>query len=125
MRYTFNGEPVQLEQWRWTAVFQDGTILEQFDESTGLFHQFKEIDQSKLATFHMSDGINKYTLLFNPDAMKLIHYYKKYHLDVGGTDTKLTLYVFGYEVKGHKVLNVITPTGEVITTDSVENLNVA
>lgn len=125
MQYLFNNEPVQLEKWRWTAVFSDGSELRQYDEETGLFHQFKEIDQTRLATFHMSDGITKLTLIFNPETMKLIHYYKRYVLDVGGNNTKITLYIFGYESttkKGVKVLNVITPEGEVITTDTVENL---
>lgn len=121
-------EDTHKEEYFWEAYYTDGTVLRQFEDSDKSFHQFKEIDQSKLSAFKMrpSDdtrGVG-FTLLFNPSSMKLIHYYKRYHLDVGGADEKFTLFVFGYENKYGKVLNVITPSGELITTDDITRLKV-
>ena len=50
-----NGQEVlvPLEKWVWIAIYKDGICLKQFDENTGIFHQFKEIDQSKLNVFIM------------------------------------------------------------------------
>lgn len=129
--YKFNRdgvqEDVELQPWRWVATYNDGTELHQFDDKTKEFHQFQEIDQSKLVIFRMvSDDPNKYySMLFNPENMKLIHFYKQYGLNFGTPDfRKVMLYVFGYENENGKHLMVITPHGELVITNDIANVTV-
>ena len=118
------------EAFSWKAIYNDGTSLFQYDDETLEFHQFKEIDQDKLRVFQMfrsenqAEGDTPVLSIMFEKGMKLIHFYKRYHLDVGGADTKMTLYVCGYEKDNGKVLFVITPLGEVIATEDVANLQV-
>lgn len=132
-------------EWWWEAVYNDGSVLKQYDTETSLtqfgnnvfpYHQIREIDQSRLHAFRMVSPTTGqvYTVLFNPQFDKLIHVIKttkEWHTNqlIG------RMYFFGYEtlVKRHvfdtdknewvpadvviKVINVITPTGEIITTD--------
>ena len=114
-------ESVQLEDWVWEAHYVDGSILKQFDDN-GLFHQFKEIDQSLLAVFKMvsikSDN-QTFVLPFNGAHMKLIHFYRHVTLNFGDdNEQKIKLYCFGYEetilYKTVKHLAILTPQGETI-----------
>ena len=120
--YTFyrDGVPetVQCEAWRWEAHYDDGTVLKQFDDETGQFHQFKEIDQSRLKLFRMvHDNMLPYVLIFRSESMKLIHFYKRAVLDyMGSNPTRITMYCFGYEQNGQKFTVVIAPN-EIIVTD--------
>lgn len=130
MKYKFlkDGQIIETEKekWCWEAYYTDGTILKQFDDN-GYFHQFNEIDQTKLHIFKMvGDGPTK-TIIFKPE-MKLIHYYKRYVLNFGlENELHFTCYCFGYEikVKGKVVKNilVITPTGETVLTDNPDIIN--
>lgn len=121
-------EEVNKENWRWEAHYNNGDVLKQFGDD-GIFHQFKEIDQSELAQFKMvSDDRPGYTLLFNPKKMKLIHYYKRVRLNVGAeNDTFFTAYCFGYETKTfnrtNKVNVMILPSGETIITEDTNLIN--
>lgn len=119
-------ETVNLEPYRWHAIYNDNTELFQFDQD-GVFHQLAEIDQSKLHVFQILNEDNKShcAFIFKPNDMKLIYFYKRYHLDVGGpNDRHVTLYVSGYEQSNGKVMNVITPSGEVITVSDLNDLQV-
>ena len=98
MTYFFQGDEVEPVQWRWIAQYTDGSLLYQYDDNTNRFHQFKEIDQSKLGCFQMTDGERVFTLLFSP-GMKLIHFYRNIVLDFGGDEQRLKLYVFGYRIE--------------------------
>lgn len=129
MKYKFlkdgNIIEVDKEKWCWEAYYTDGSFLKQFDDG-GWFHQFSEIDQSRLKVFKMvGDGCH--TLLFSPK-MKLVHYYKRYVLNFGTVNEKrFTAYVFGYEVKINnrtvKNLQVITPSGETVLTENPADIN--
>jgi hypothetical protein len=116
------------ELWCWEATYNDGTGLKQFGDD-GIFHQFQEIDQSKLAVFKMvSDDKPPFTLIFNPSKMKLIHYYKRFRLNIGEeNESKFTVFCFGYEIKTfgrtHKVNIMINPSGEVIITEDPNIIN--
>jgi len=112
------------EVWQWEAHYEDGTILKQFDDD-GLFHQFAEIDQSRLAVFKMVSPRHPqiYTLLFSDPGMKLIHFYRNTILNAGtSTERRTRLYCFGYEKKigskTEKVILVITPTNDLIITEN-------
>ena len=125
-------ERVRKELWHWEALYNDETALKQFDEATGLFHQLREIDQTKLSVFKMSNDLTPqvFTLIFDPRCMELIHVYKQYRLAAGTeSERRLTLYVFGYKKRIGKfridtVYMCITPSGELVLTDNLQNLNV-
>jgi hypothetical protein len=114
-------EGVQEEVWQWEAIFQDGSNLSQFDQKTGLFHQFTEIDQSKLAVFKMISPTHPqvYSLVFDAKTMKLIHFYRNVVLEAATeSERRVKLYCFGYEDKSKKQIFAITPESElIITTD--------
>jgi len=118
-------EDVTKEVWCWEAHYQNGQVLKQFGDD-GVFHQFKEIDQDKLAIFKMvSDGKPIYTLMFDPSKMKLIHYYKKYRLNMGAeNETFITAYCFGYQIKSRieKMTIMILPSGETIVTENTDGV---
>lgn len=115
-------EDVMPEVWRWEAHYDSGDILKQFGDD-GIFHQFSDIDQNRLASFKMtSDDRQPITLMFEPEKMKLIHYYKRVRLNMGTEDeTFFTAYCFGYETKTlgrvNKVNIMLLPTGETIITE--------
>lgn len=111
------------ETWRWEVVYEDGTGLKQFDDE-GIFHQFAEIDQSRLAVFKMvsDDNPQGYSLLFSDPEMKLIHFYRNIILAAGTPDEKhLKIYCFGYEkklgTKVQKTILMITPSNGLIVTE--------
>ena len=133
MKYKFNrdGEWIdagEKETWCWEAVYDDGTELKQFGDD-GIFHQFKEIDQSKLHYFKMVHEEKPcYTLLFNPQKYKLIHFYKRTRLNMGtNNEIFFTVYCFGYEVKIHgrtsKTNLMILPSGETVMTEDTNLIN--
>lgn len=131
--FTRDGKPEQVsrEAWRWEARYTDGSVLQQFDDETGLFHQFAEIDQSQLHLFRMvHDTLPAHVLLFQPAKMKLIHFYRNIVLDyMGGNPQRIRVYCFGYEhqdARGnvHKVVTMITPQ-EVVVTDNPDLVGVA
>jgi hypothetical protein len=116
-------EKVELEQWVWTAIYLDGSQLQQFDDE-GRFHQFKEIDQTRLNAFVMStpDGSHPaITLKFEP-WFKLIHFYRNIWLQDGAI--KIRLYCFGYETPYAKVIMVIMPDGSMIITENVDSVKI-
>lgn len=132
MKYKFlkDGQLIEVdkENWCWEVYYNDGSFLKQFDDD-GNFHQFKEIDQTRLSVFKMvSDELPSHTIIFNPKKMKLIHYYKRYTLNFGTPEEKkFTVYCFGYEIKNNnktsKYILLITPTGEAVLTDNPDNID--
>jgi hypothetical protein len=124
-----SGAEVEGELYRWVAIYEDGTTLQQFDDADGKFHQFGEIDQSKLHVFQMVGEGKTYTIVFDPSSMKLIHKYRHITLNALTEDeVNMKWYLFGYEKKvgGHneKTLMVLTHTGELVITDNDANLTV-
>lgn len=116
------GELVSLEKYVWIAQYEDDTVFLQFEENPAqnLFHNFHEIDQSKLKLFRMQNMVdpNKYfDLQFNPKTMKLIHFYRGLHLEFGGKEVFVRLYCYGYEKKGSVLINIILPGDQLVTTD--------
>lgn len=126
MTWTFyrDGKPekVEKEKWCWECVYTDGTIIKQFDDD-GIFHQFKEIDQSRLFAFKMVSDTFTHTLLWE-EGMKLIHYYDEYFLDVNGPNQRrITVYCFGYETaKEKRVFKIIN--NEIVMTNGDQKVRV-
>lgn len=118
------------EIWCWEAYYHDGTFLKQFDNA-GYFHQFKEIDQSRLLAFKMvNESMPCFTLIFNSAKMKLVHYYKRFNFDIGGPNERhFTVFCFGYEIKINGRINkvniAITPSGEAVLTEDPNIINFA
>lgn len=111
------------EVWQWEVTYEDGEILKQFGDD-GIFHQFAEIDQKRLAIFKMvsPDYPQIFSLLFSDPAMKLIHFYRNQVSNAGTDEEKrLRYYCFGYEkkvgAKIHKVIMMITPENNLIITE--------
>jgi hypothetical protein len=106
-------EEVQPEQWQWIAFYSEKDFIKQFDEKTFTFHQFKEIDQTRLDIFVMQslrDPRKIYALHFKP-WMKLIHAYRHTVLNVGTPDEiRFKTYRFGYEesVNGRRRKTIFT-----------------
>ena len=114
-------ETVELERWIWTAIYQDGTQLKQFDDD-GRFHQFREIDQTRLNAFVMSTPDESHPpviLKFEP-GYKLIHFYRNISLNNGAI--RIRLYCFGYESVNAKVILVIMPDNRVVITENVDHI---
>ncbi len=118
------------EIWQWEATYEDGSSLKQFGDD-GIFHQFAEIDQSRLAMFKMisHEFPQTYTLLLSDPIMKLIHFYRNIVLNSGTSDEKhIRLYCFGYEkkvgAKVQKVIMAITPTNNLIATEDPDLITV-
>jgi hypothetical protein len=111
------------EEWQWEATYEDGTSLKQFGDD-GIFHQFVEIDQKRLAVFKMvsPDHPEIYTLLFSDPEMKLIHFYRNIVFNAGTeSEKRIRIYCFGYEkkigTKVQKTILMITPSNGVIITE--------
>lgn len=124
-KYTFHRdgvpEKVNREEWRWEATYTDGSVIKQFDDNTGLFHQIGEIDQSRLHSLKMvHDELPSVVLLFEPE-MKLIHKYRRIVLENG--QQRMTFYIIGYKKGGEFRYLVLTPQ-EVIWTSDPDQLSV-
>jgi len=111
------------EVWQWEVTYEDGSVLKQFGDD-GVFHQFAEIDQERLALFKMISHFNPqtYTLLFSDPNMKLIHFYRNKVLNAGTEEEeRIRYYCFGYEkrvgIKVHKTIMMITPTNDLVVTE--------
>jgi hypothetical protein len=115
-------ENVAIERWQWIAVSGDGTFLKQFDDS-GIFHQFKEIDQAKLTIFSMVSGNKQINIEFKPDKMKLIHFYQIHGRRFAcGQDVQHKLYCFGYAVNDMNHIFVILPDDNIAITDDADKV---
>lgn len=112
-----------VETWQWEVTYEDGGVLKQFGDD-GIFHQFDEIDQKRLAVFKMVSPKypQVYTLLFSNPEMKLIHFYRNIILNAGAeNEERSRMYCFGYEkrlgAKVEKVILMITPSNGLIVTE--------
>lgn len=142
-------EEVEPELWQWEAVYNDGTVLKQYDTdyplpelgaNAYLFHQSVDIDQSKLQLLRVvSPRLNQFhILIWNPERWKLVMKYIRANLvmkvwrskktkEVTQTERRVfTAFVYGYENKVGGIViknfNIIMPNNEVITTDNLDNI---
>lgn len=117
------------ETWGWIAEYKNGLILEQFEKTVkkdsgivGSFHSFYEIDQSQLKYFKMVFmplPAVSYKIAFNPETMKLVHFYRNTVLESGTPmERKYRTYCFGYEKDSGITLNCILPDNSLLITDN-------
>jgi hypothetical protein len=119
-------EEVPLERWMWVALYSDDSVLIQFDQK-GVFHQFKEIDQSRLSGFQMvsNDGGKPIMIHWAP-GYKLIHFYRNMRLRIGEPDEQIVkLYCFGYETPASKVIVAIMPDNSIRMLEDIDTLVVS
>jgi hypothetical protein len=106
-------------EWHWEAHYIDETVLLQED------HKIRDIDLSRLQSFHMvSEGLPPIILIWKPHK-KLIHFYRVM-MAYGVEHTIMRLYCFGYENEDgtEKNIIVIMPDGGVILTDDINKVRV-
>ena len=116
-------EEVKREKWGWIALYKDGSFLKQFDDESGIFHRFSEINLEELHCFVMQcqddpQDVSKRYEIHIQDGMKPIHYYQKGKLKFGEEgEVAYTLYCFGFEqlINGQtaKTIMTIYPKGVV------------
>lgn len=126
------GDLVNKEQWRWVAVYLDGTQLEQFELKEGgkaIFHRFAEIEQDKLHLFKMVHDTLPPVMLVIPKGAKLIHKYRNFIMNVQLLNQadyveqrKERFYLIGYELDGKLTGAVITHQNELILTDDFDKV---
>lgn len=122
--YNELGEPeyVNKERWQWEVYYTDGTALKQFDDDL-TFHQFREIDQTKISIFRMINGEKPPIVFYWLPGRKLIHFYRNIFLRYGTPEeTKIKLYCFGFQDENTKVIFVILPGDEIVIVDDVDKL---
>jgi len=91
-------EEVEHVLWEWRAIYKDNTNLLQYGDD-GIFHQTKEIDQSRLEIFIMEniDTHQRISIEF-PEKAKLFFQYQNAILNAGSREEKrLIMFIFGYE----------------------------
>lgn len=123
-KYIHDGveEIVYAERWGWSALFEDGSELKQFDES-GVFHRVGEIDQEKLVLitlYKLSDHTHYISVKWEK-GMRLVHGYRQHirHYDDGRTE-KTTIYRFGYKRAGRFWLNYVMPDDSIVLSDDID-----
>ena len=130
--YKFYQEPghkliaVPPDRWGWVALYFDGTALEQYG-SDGWYHQFKEIQQDRLAGFQMVNfekGLPPITIHWE-SGRKLIHFIRHTRYNVGGpNEAYVQLICFGYETPHHKEMLVIMPDDSIRVLEELEKLEI-
>jgi hypothetical protein len=130
--YKFYQEPghnliaVPADRWGWVALYSDGTFLEQYG-SDGWYHQFKEIQQDKLAGFQMVNfekGLPPITFHWKSN-QKLIHFMRHTRYNVGApNEVFVSLICFGYETPSDKVMLVLMPDDSVRIVKDVAEIEI-
>lgn len=106
-------EDVVLRRWVWTATYEDGTELHQYDDD-GTFHQMGEIDQKRLRffTLYRSDNPQKRIDMPITAGMKVFLTYKNvkaYYLE-----NEVMVYCLGYKNGPHRSFVFILPDDRMI-----------
>lgn len=130
-------EAVPVEKWGWIAIYKDGSYLKQFDDATGMFHQFKEIATQNLDVFAIQnleepDNHAKRYEIHMTEGMDPIFFYRVTTFNMLQPDEyKVRVPYFGYKEningKSVKTILAIHPTGalSIANTDGREHLEAA
>lgn len=127
-------EQVPLEEWGWIAIYKDGSYLKQFDEATGIFHQFKEIALQNLDVFAVQslkdpqDNSKRYEIHME-EGMTPIFFYRNTTFNMlQANELKIRVVHFGYKEningKSVKTIMAIHPSGalSIANTDGREDV---
>lgn len=127
MEYKFvsdgRDEVVEMEEWGWVAIYDDGSYLKQFDDATGIFHQFKEIAMQNLRTFVVQnlknpEDMSKRVEIHIEEGMTPIFFYRVTELDKFGPNASTSRVPhFGYKenINGVSVKTImyVHPSGAI------------
>lgn len=126
--FTFNGESVPVENWGWIAIYKDGSYLKQYDEATGLFHQFNEIAIDNVDVFAIQDlrdpsNMGKRYEIHIAEGMQPIFFYRVTVFNMlQENEVKVRTPHFGYKenVNGTSVKTIMSihPSGALAITNT-------
>jgi hypothetical protein len=107
-------------KWRWIAHYKDGTKLCQYDDETGLFHQIKEIDRTKLQHLQMVSLENPHGFKLEiPEEAEMVHFYRNFR--PAGSIEWLRFFIFGWKIKlENKVFKQLI---QIMPDDTIRLLN--
>ena len=115
-----DGTKVPIEAWKWEAVYNDGTILTQFDDRDGTFHQIGEVEFEKVSFFEMVNVANpdlRYSIEKTDEITKFVHFYRNFIFNAATPhETRARFYCFGCVIKGITIYNFILPDNRIVTT---------
>jgi len=122
MKYKYttkDGEEVELERWQWVVEYQDGSRLEQFDNSDMSFHSIREVDLDRVNKFGMinTETGRRIIIDVNPEEMQIFHYYKHFgKLEDNHYKETAKIYVFGFKHRGSSNANYyfILPNDKIV-----------
>lgn len=107
--------------WEWEVIYMGGKSLKQQDD-TGIFHQLREIDLSDKFVFivHSKKFDRKFYYFINPVKQKFKYFFRRTVIE--GVEN--VIYVFAYKLLDSEVWHnhVITPSGDLLITDDLNNL---
>lgn len=110
-------EEVERERWMWIAKYVDGTELFQFNDDTGEFHRFQEVDRERCVAIVMRDIHGREIHAVSLDGGQPFHFYRKRRSQLpDGTFTEVrTIYVFGWKhADGSERYHYILPDDTVV-----------
>lgn len=104
-------EAVAREPWRWVALYNDGTLLSQFEVGANgaIFHQSKEIDASKLIELQFQHDTYATISIAIPEGAKPVHLYRHKWITEEITDEhgehfnrewRIKIWVLGFDLHG-------------------------
>ena len=114
-------ENIALERWGWGVVYTDGSELHQFG-ADGVFHQFKEIDQSRISIFSLYLIGDMETSIHIPmqEGMQIFHFYRNIRPHYDSKFHKV--YVIGYKHDGKIVHHFVLPNDSIVTSP-IDNID--
>lgn len=76
--YPPTGETTEKEPWRWVAVYNDKTELQQFEvsEKGAIFHRSSEIDATKLDELQLQHDSYQTITVKVPAEAEVVHFYR-------------------------------------------------
>lgn len=115
-------EVVTPERVAWEATYTDGSSIKQFGDDQ-VFHQIKEIDQSRLAEFRVllfHPNIILKRLLWKPE-YRLLYFYRNRISGFGSQNETFTrLYCFGYRIGNESTVFIVTPDNKIVVSREVD-----
>lgn len=110
------GETVNKELWRWCAVYEDGTKLDQFEVTAdgAFFHRFAEIDQSRLAHFYLEHNDYPRIEVEVPEGGSIVHFYRNDILNAGTpAEERVRRWCIGYRKDKELVFMAAHDNGQI------------
>lgn len=132
-KHPTTGETVQREPWRWTAVYNDGSRLNQFEvsaENGAVYHQSGEIDKDRLTELQLQHDRYPTVTLAVPQGAKPVCLYRNRTMqellhNPDGSQTlqrewKVRIWICGYKFNDHYCLVFADEYGHIVVSDQYE-----